>query len=565
MIHRHPVWMATLCGGALLLGSPTANAESAEYIELSAGYGGPEQKNGGPGNEQPTSVWTRQGDDVVITTIYQNSDVENGYWQCKCSAVKLAPGAPPEVVADQVQLTDNGGDRPCNHPKAATDGEHIVWLYGTNSGTTNTRTYAGVLDPMCNEVDEPIRISDNGNNNEGAPDVAYVGDGFFQGSYLSTGGTDRSYARGLRLDKTAGVVDLQEEFLTGVVTPANIGRPAVVGADPAVAPNRALFCAAKGDQRPPEDGVQCAWLDTTTGDVLWKEYIAESQPSNDSYMNQPSVALLDYNQFAIMVLESSGDGKNSNDKGSTLGHLHIIQVADDGFTRLAHIDNVGAYQAHSAICSGRYGEAGERHIAAFDASITGIGQPVVQMHHFDSFANTLAPLPNAEWIINGYSGDSGYFANIYGANPNNQGRDFMRCIGDVPNPSYGMAVGFKPNVKSFFLAPHAAQKPGEPKNALFLSLVPAEVDLSEPAGPPLQGEGTTPIKHEATPQSVGDGDAHGDDAPSGNGSAVPQLPSPKAASGCTLSGSAGRAGATWSIWILALALLGARRRTEVWR
>ena len=44
-----------------------------------------------------------------------------------------------------------------------------------------------------------------------------------------------------------------------------------------------------------------------------------------------------------------------------------------------------------------------------------------------------------EWVVGAYNGDSGYIANKYGQNPNTQGRDFLRCIGNVPNP--GAVIG----------------------------------------------------------------------------------------------------------------------------
>ena len=74
-----------------------------------------------------------KGDDVYLVSVFMNSDVEEGYWQCKCTSMKLSATAAPEIVVDQMQLTNNGGDRPCNHPKIATDGEHIVvigWCIG---------------------------------------------------------------------------------------------------------------------------------------------------------------------------------------------------------------------------------------------------------------------------------------------------------------------------------------------------------------------------------------------------------------------------------------------------
>lgn len=92
-------------------------------------------------------------------------------------------------MADRVQLTRNGGNRPCNHPQAATDGRRVVWVYGTSERRGgNTRTYVAAVDERCNPIAERVRLSDD----DGAPRTA-----------------------------------------------------------------RTLFCAARGDERPPEDGVAC--------------------------------------------------------------------------------------------------------------------------------------------------------------------------------------------------------------------------------------------------------------------------------------------------------------------
>lgn len=56
--------------------------------------------------------------------------------------------------------------------------------------------------------------------------------------------------------------------------------------------------------------------------------------------------------------------------------------------------------------------------------------------------------------------------------------------------------GFRPDVKSFFALPYAGRKPGQPKNALFLSLMPGELAPAPAATP-------TPAP---TPGDTGSGD-----------------------------------------------------------
>ncbi len=89
------------------------------------------------------------------------------------------------------------------------------------------------------------------------------------------------------------------------------------------------------------------------------------------------------------------------------------------------------------------------------------------------------------WTI-GFYGDSGLIANLYGANPNNQGRDFLRCYGDVKNPGFGVTNGYMADVETFFLAPHSGNIPGQPKNAAFLSFVPGKVAVAAPPEAPKE-------------------------------------------------------------------------------
>ncbi len=467
--------------GAALLPPCDAAADSAQVMRLAYGVGGPQQKNGGAGNEQPTSVVLQKSGMTYVVTVFMSSNVadKDRPWQCKCSSVALDPQQGPSLVADQVQLTNYDGDRPCNHPMAATDGKHVVWTFGSDrNNQTNVSTYVGALDEMCKTEVAPKRISGNANNNEGSPDISYNGNGRFTAGYLSLNTNDTSFVLGLSLGEASGAVTLTRTYLKGVVTPANIGRPAIVAASP----DRSLFCASKGDNRPPEDGVECAWIDAGTGNVLWKKILAPSQPLLKKYMNQPSVARLDYGRFAVNLQESNGAGKTTNTKGSNISHLFVIEPSDTGFVEKAHKSGLGIHQTHAAICSGGYGIEGKRHIAIMGAPITGVGPPGIQIASYETQTDLIADKANL-WQIGDY-GDSGRLANLYGHNPTTRGRDYLRCIGDVPNPGHGLADGYQSNVKTFFVAPHAGRVPGDPKNSLFLSFIPGATTLVVAPEPP---------------------------------------------------------------------------------
>ncbi len=190
--------------------------------------------------------------------------------------------------------------------------------------------------------------------------------------------------------------------------------------------------------------------------------------------------------FAVRVLESSGEGKTDNKKGSNLSHDYIISPQGENFLTVAHEMNLGSYATHSTICSGAYGIEGKTAFGVYGSAITGNSQPVVRFFGFDN-SQIKADSEHNAWVA-GWYGDSGKLANMYGHNPGTQGRDFLRCLGDIPNPGFGnTADGFYPSVKTFFAVPHAGRVPGEEKNSGWITLIPGHTTVeaipAEPADP----------------------------------------------------------------------------------
>jgi MYXO-CTERM domain-containing protein len=153
---------------------------------------------------------------------------------------------------------------------------------------------------------------------------------------------------------------------------------------------------------------------------------------------------------------------------------------------------------------------------------------------------------SSEWTTAEY-GDSGHFANQYGPNPDDKGRDFLRCIGDVPNPGYDpnadpeeASAAFMPFAETLFVMPIAGQKPDQPKNAMFLSFIPGKSDEKLTAG--KVGDGTdTPIQAPGSGQTPATGEQAG---------------------GCSV-GSGSESSSERGVWLLfglALAWITRRRR-----
>lgn len=502
--------------GAWAQGTPTT-------IRLTDGLNaGPIGENTGPGAEQATVTRLVKDNKTYVQIVWMSSQVPEGDrpYQCKCTSIEMDPLQGPKVISADVQITANDGDRPCNHPKTSAIGaDKTLLVYGTNDpNQANVQTYAEVLNHDCTRATrERLRISNNNNTNEGAPDV--ITNGMRNGKWIATAGylsannNGESRAVGLEIEVNGVQATITKTFDRNIVAPANIGRPSMQP----VSTDRTLFCSSKGNNRPPEEGVACALVNTVDGSSVWTGMpnadrrgaviIAASQPDATPrvYYNQPQVTVGENGRFYVQAERTNGRGRNNGNRtgrGSTTTYVYALEVTDQGPSIRAMESNLGSHQVHATICSGSYGADGALHSAIYEASVTGSGPATMQMVRFDPQARTVTRVGPVQ-AVGAYNADSGYLANLYGNNPNNQGRDFYRCLGDVPNPGFGQNEGFRPTVQSFFVMPFYGMVAGEPKNSLFVSFVPGSMP---PAPQPVlngltvrvQGEGRV----DSTPAAI---------------------------------------------------------------
>jgi MYXO-CTERM domain-containing protein len=563
----------------------SAGDHASVVLKLQDGLGGPfddilngEIENGrdyaGAGAEQATVAWEEVYDatgalvETDIVTVWMSSDVsqEDRPWQLKCSVTGMYKEGEPTLLVDQMQITslgdpNNADERPANHPHIASrslaPGKKLISMC-SDDNNGNVQTYVAVLDARSCQLDtEWLRISNNNNNNQGAPDcVVTDGNRAVCGYYDNN--DQRMYARGITYDPATNT--LAKDWLTVVVTPSNIGRPTV--AQPSA--DRTFLCAAKGNNRPPEMGVECALLNSLTGEIQFKSYIQESTPPT-LYFNQPQVAMLDNGEIAVYTNSSSGDGKNTNDKGETESYLNVVNVTDAGMQIKTLERNVGMHQVHSGMCAARFGavasgETAPMHAVISEGPVTGAGQPAVMFVEYDAVAKNLVVDMNYKFYTSGWYADSGYLQNIYGQNPNTQGREFFRCAGNIPNPAYQVPGGYKSTVKSFVAAPHAGRQYEnfelEPKNAMYLSLVPAETEVVAP--PEAPEAPTKPPVGPGGSQNPPGGEPPPSEDPDGSGW-TPGLP--QSSSGCSVGGQ--DAGLGFVLIALGLGAIAGRRRREV--
>jgi len=541
-----------------------ATFSSALVIQVQGGNDGRldgEMKRRGPGAEQPVlTTLTKNGKQYVVEVHMQSMTEASGYgpWQCSCSSYEMQENGAPVARVNLKQISfDKNGHRLCNHPTIATDGDKILWAFGDDNNSNRPNLYVGVLDEMCNVVAPPVMMNakkvseftpnnsgitinanDNGtptdtlDNNDGAPKCVYNDNGLFTCSYCSTAGNSTEFAAalGVRLSKTDVTYSVKREWIVPFVSPGRIARPQLERIDG----TRTLACAAQGANRPPQDGARCAVLDATTGQSRFSTIIAPSYEDKDGtkhYMNQPSLAKISDTSYALNVIETNAMGRNTNLKGLNLSHLYTMDLAGDSLSTNGHVTGYPAYQTHSTVCAGKFGVGGAPHVAMLSASPSGIGRAAMVFVNYDAPTKTFTPKDDLHtWAVNWY-GDSGHLANWYGENPMQQGRDFIQCLGDVPNPGYHVDQGYMSNVKSFFVAAVAGRVPGDYKNSLFLSFVPGEADQQ------LTPQNPTPADQPPVPTTDNTGN-QSNNAPSSSSGCACSTPGTSTDSGTMLGGLA---------------------------
>jgi MYXO-CTERM domain-containing protein len=552
---------------AIFLSNAAMAGEATEYVlQLGANVGRPEpfppapHKNAGPGAEQAVTTTLNKGGSLYVVTVWMSSDVDRrlGPNQLKCTSLKMDPIQGPVKVADQVQLTHLQGNRPANHPfmAGADDLGSILLAYGSNDANqTNVQTYAMLINEQCSALTavKAVRISNDANNNEGAPHVVYNGGGFFSVGYYQNGG-QRTYMRGVQVSGTT----ITKTFLNEVGANNDIGRPYQA----ALSSTRTLSCFAHGNQRPPERGVQCTLVDVSTGTNLWTQYVVRAQPSDwpgvtpGVYYNMPYIFKLDANRVVINMFDSTGEGERRNKKGSNVEHMFLASPTDTALNVGPMASGYGSYQSHSAMCTTSFGAGTPQPTAVvMDTPRDDNGVAMLHFIGFNGTTQMAAMMPGIKKVASAEASSGGLLSNLYGQNPNNQGRDFMNCIGDVANPGYHVANGFQPDVKSFVAVPHGSRMQGEYKNGLAITFMPSTTDQPLPPDPGpgpggMNGNGGG-IGGNGTDPNGGSGN------PSGNGS--PNNTSAPSMWGCSVSHGSSPAGAL-IVLVVAGALVISRRK-----
>jgi hypothetical protein len=481
------------------------------------------------------AIWMDSAPDSIVPP--SNAGDNNGYWEGKVSMIQLNAESAPTIVSTQ-QVTHFDGDRPFNHPRLASAGDYVVVNFASTIEDPNTTNqYVMVLDSTGamahltgttlngdNQVTDSngnvldvLNVGEADGDNHGAAEMHYIGKDtagadHFLGGYLHN--NNDTYIFGLTVTKTGSAFTATQDWKTLIARPANIGRPtcAITGA------TSATCCAAKGNDRPPEIGVQCVALDTSSGKVLNKTIVAASNPDQKVYMNQPTITFLGNGTCGLGVVMSDGEGRNRN--GHFLGTNTSLAYTIDCTTLQTKNTQtaVAPFQRHATMSSSLFGNQGNTYMASLGCSSTGAGAAGMQLISVDANGMmSVDKLNNMMPVM--WQCDTAWLAYKGLRNPRDQGREFLHVLGNVPNPGFGDAKGWMPEVSHFAvsLVP-AVHNANAIRNSLYASFVPiawdknvqvsmgAAVDVSQiPAGPSPSVGGSVPVVGGSDPSVNGGG------------------------------------------------------------
>lgn len=542
-------------GVALALGLVgTAQAAPSQVYELVADCDqesdncGPRGENDGPGHEQAraaafTATDGAQWIGVVVMSAKDIPNRNDGPYQCRYFAWKIDAQNGPQRMVDGLLLTNNRGNRPCNHPDLQYAGDNkMLFLFGTNDDNDeNVQPYAQMLDAMTgNPLGARTNLGDN-NGNDGAGTAQILKTGAtldalalptaypkrFVYCYNDNGNNADCTVAQINQDQSVNVTNRIDD----VIDPANIPRPfmAQITTD-----GKFAVLAAKGDERPPEDGAYARVIDVANpnagdgGRLTGQMALMKSNEGANLYANSPEIQP-GPTAGTFWAINTTSHQENDNDKGTSMLYSHIVQFGPDYGLQIMSTKAVGHYQSHAALCTSTHGPDGVQAGVLVESSITNSGPGVVTPLYYDSTGLAISEGPAK--VTSPYTADSGELANLYGNNPNNQGRDFVSCIGSVQNPGYGLDTGWQKETQSFIVtASYGMMSPDDYKNSMFLTFIPAHTpNVTLPPDTP----------------NPDDGDDGNDDVPDDDGDGVPndQDPDYKSGSsgGCSMAGTEGSA------------------------
>lgn len=431
--------------------------------------------------------------------------------QMLCGSVKVDPMTGPKVAALKY-VTNLDGDRYRNgmHPRVTPIfGGKVVAVSYNYAPENHAQSYTQVFGPGCEPLSEPVRImaknNDNCSENKKEGVVVTQTDTYarvFQMDGCNGNGSDDAWVSMVKITNNGGRYTVAKEFDLVVENDEERSRGTVMLTPD---PNTAMACWTAGNTQPPNKGVRCGAIDISEGTptggnrarLLWRKYI-EQRTDNTYRTEVRTVPMLDSTTGKptgkFIALYEESNRRRRNGKGSQTLMGAVLEATPTGLTQVTtklqgSMALPGADATHGEHCGTLWGDDGvgvhKQFVmsGSYNGDAGALSTAYVIGH--DTAKNTLV---TERKIGLRTAIDHSWLANIYGQNPNTQGRNYMHCIGNVTNPGYGVTGGYMSDVKSFVAIPATSRRRDplsgqlEDKLALEVLLVPAVINASAQAG-----------------------------------------------------------------------------------
>jgi MYXO-CTERM domain-containing protein len=529
---------------------------------------------------------------VPLLLTYTRSDTlpnnKNSYLQGGFALVKLTPNAPP-ALGTPVDLPRLDGDRAFLKPNIQATDKYIVIVGASEDnglGNNNPQSVVFVYDKQTlkpvtivnanrnGDINKPLNLitqakTDGTEAPNAKQDLQQRGPHSMQrvpnapNSFVIGQQRNNDNAEVLRftVSDVAGGVEIHVNYLRRVIEDARHCRPQISP--------EGYLTAVEANKQPAEIGIRLLKINLDTGAVEPGKsiLIVKSEPQKNRFASQPMVADMGPKYLAISYQISEHVGRPGGNGGHTGGsNISAVQLVDKNTLQAvgAPMENVAGYARHAVSFGTMWGEGdGAPAFASLAGSSTGTGKGLIQVIPVDVAANKFGLKdPMKLYTASKYS-DVANLAVRGLNNPNNQGRGFLEGISGVPNPGYGVANGFMPEVKSFGAAAIAgytneATKAIGKRESLWLSLIPATWkpglktapgDVTDKPGANPDGTGTLPRTNGASTDT--NPNAAAPTAPAGG---APEAANPLGESDSGCSAAPSRTSSTGGL--LAIAVVG---------
>ncbi len=586
-----------LSGIALLLAVPAAQAASThsdvQTLLIRNGENAGITRRGSDGRDRPlqdaypgsehSALMQRDDGTIMIFTMatYEiNGQLPNHRMQMLCAEINFDSMAGPQVSTLKYVTNLNGNRyRNANHIR-------VTKVFGMPLVTFNyapdnrARAYQQVFGPGCTPLSDMTEIMRR-NNDDCSETDAESGR-----NHRQAGRRHRVPGLGPRLQRQRHATmrgwpaPRSPSWPTAPSTSRRCGRSqssprksaSRLKIIPTTIANMVVACGTAGNTQPPNKGVRCYGVNyDTNGEqgenansrLMWRQYIAE-RDGETYYTNMRAAPILDSTgaptNMAIADYQMLTQRRRRGKGTAQLKAVALTFKADGVDVMNVAQDNLfpASDATHASICQTQYGTTGqEQSVAMLISSSVNGATGAFGTGEFVKYDPTTRMINPIQKVGLKAAIDNAWLPNIYGGNPNTQGRNFVSCFSGIKNPGYHVTGGYMSDVKNFVAVPANTRRMregatiAEDKLALELVLVPTVID--EPASTDPTDPGTTdptdPNNNPDNPTTPTD-PTNPTDPGNNSGSGVGGV------GGC----STGASGGAGSLAFLGLALLAIRRR-----